>query len=249
MKRYEKNNAMRLVALYIVACAGYMIWVHFFSIPVHLGVDEQLYISMAKSFHYSGHFAENGQVLNYSCYFYSILISLAYFFYSPEKIVFLFRCIGTVCMLSSIFPVYLLAKEIFGQSRTIWGITLISVIIPSMSDVAYCMQETLAYPIALWIMLCIYRETKREDEVHLSYDSILIMILGAVGYFVKTYLIFIPVSYLIYVLLQMVLQRDKHAVRKPVFLTVIFLISYFAGKAGLIGINGGLKGVNQIESV
>jgi len=76
----------------------------------------------------------------------------------------------------------------------IWGITLVSAIIPSMSDIAYCMQETLAYPIALWIMLCIYRETKREDEVHLSYDSILIMILGAIGYFVKTYLIFIPVS-------------------------------------------------------
>jgi len=243
--RSRLNNGIKLMAIYVLACTGYIFWNRFFTIPVHLGVDEQLYISMAKSFHYTGHFAENGQILNYSCYFYSILISLAYFFYSPEKIVFLFRCIGVVCMLSSIFPVYLLAKQIFGQSRMIWGITLVSAIIPSMSDIAYCMQETLAYPIALWIMLCIYRETKREDEVHLSYDSILIMILGAIGYFVKTYLIFIPVSYLIYVLLQMALQRNKHAVRKLLFPAVTFLICYLVGKVGLIVINGGISGVNH----
>ena len=36
-----------------------------------------------------------------------MLLSLAYYFAGPEDIMFFFRMIGTVVMLSSVFPVYL----------------------------------------------------------------------------------------------------------------------------------------------
>ena len=248
MKKAGQSEAVRLVVFYILVCITYIIWVRFFTIPVHLGVDEELYISMAKSFHYAGNFSENGQLLNYSCYFYSMLISLAYYFYSPENIVFLFRCIGIVCMISTLFPVYLLAKEIFGQSRKVWIITAISVIIPSMSDVAYCMQETLAYPLMLWIFYLVYRECRRSMVTHITRDSMLIAVLAALSYFVKTYLIIIPVAYCFFILIVEIRTKKKSGYKKMAFFSVIYFLIYTIGNCGLLYINNGMVGTNHYAS-
>ena len=43
-----------------------------------------------------------------------------------------------------------------------------------------------------------------------------LIFIGAVGYFIKTYLIFIPVSYLIYILFQIISQKKKQAI-SPAF--------------------------------
>ena len=63
---------------------------------------------------------------------------------------------------------------------------LATVLTPSMADTAYCMQETLAYPIALWIFYLILRESEQQD--HAMRYSVLIGILCVAAYFVKTYL-------------------------------------------------------------
>ena len=89
-----------MIGVYLLAVMGYTLWVSNFTIPVHIKVDEELYISMARSFHYEGVFSENGVRLNYSCILYSMLISLAYYFCTPENIIFGMRVIGVCTMLS-----------------------------------------------------------------------------------------------------------------------------------------------------
>lgn len=90
------KNAAKLLGLYILGVIGYAFFVSRFTIPVHLTVDEELYISMARSFHYQGHFSQGGTLLDYTCVLYSMLLSLAYYFAGPEDIMFFFRMIGTV---------------------------------------------------------------------------------------------------------------------------------------------------------
>ena len=43
-----------LTIIFVIVVVGYGVFVTLFSSPVHVGVDEELYISMARTFHYEG---------------------------------------------------------------------------------------------------------------------------------------------------------------------------------------------------
>lgn len=73
-------NIKRIVLLYIVFVCLYGGFASFYTSTVHIDVDEELYLEMARSFHYESQFALGGEIVNYSCILYSMLISLAYFF-------------------------------------------------------------------------------------------------------------------------------------------------------------------------
>lgn len=75
--------------LFLTGVIFYTVWVSLFTSTVHIEVDEELYVTLAKSFHYLGRFEKNGQILDYSCVLYSMLLSLAYYCYTPESILFL----------------------------------------------------------------------------------------------------------------------------------------------------------------
>lgn len=181
----------KVILLYMGFVFLYGIIVSFFTSTVHIDVDEELYLEMARSFHYEGRFALGGEILNYSCILYSMLISLAYFFYTPENILLLMRLIGVVTMTSAIFPIWLIAKKILKDDNAALKITVFSMLLPFMFDSAYIMQEVLAYPLflwTLWFLLCAV-----EKETNLSY--FLSALLGALCFFTKTYLFFIPIVF------------------------------------------------------
>ncbi len=181
----------KVILLYIVFVCLYSVIVSFFTSTVHIDVDEELYLQMARSFHYEGRFALGGRIVNYSCILYSMLISLAYFFYSPENILLLMRLIGVVTMTSAIFPIWLIAKKILKDDNAALKITFFSMFLPFMFDSAYIMQEVLAYPLflwAVWFLLC-----AEEKDNYLSY--FLSALFGALCFFTKTYLFFIPIVF------------------------------------------------------
>lgn len=181
----------KIILLYLVFVCLYSVIVSFFTSTVHIDVDEELYLEMARSFHYEGRFALGGEIVNYSCILYSMLISLAYFFYSPENILLLMRLIGVVTMTSAIFPIWLIAKKILNDDNTALKITILSMLLPFMFDSAYMMQEVLAYPLflwALWFLLCAV-----EKDTYPAY--FLSALFGALCFFTKTYLFFIPIVF------------------------------------------------------
>lgn len=181
----------KIILLYIVFVCLYGVIVSFFTSTVHIDVDEELYLEMARSFHYEGRFALGGEIVNYSCILYSLLISLAYFFYSPENILLLMRLIGVATMTSAIFPIWLIAKKILNDDSAALKITIFSMLLPFMFDSAYIMQEVLAYPLflwALWFLLCV-----AEKDTYPAY--ILSALFGGLCFFTKTYLFFIPIVF------------------------------------------------------
>ena len=117
---------------------------------MHIDVDEELYVALARSFHYSGRFEYGSQLMDYNCVLYSMIISIAYFFYTPQNILFIMRMMGVIIMCSAVFPIYCLAKDILQDSKKAVLLSGFLMIMPYMFDCAYIMQEVLSYPFFLW---------------------------------------------------------------------------------------------------
>lgn len=223
----------------------YGIYVSFFTSTVHVDVDEELYIGLARSFHYQGRFKMGGQLLNYSCVLYSMLISVAYFFYSPEHILFFMRLIGVLVMCSAIFPIWLLAVRILGDNKKAFSITAFMLFMPYMLDCGYLMQEVLAYPLFLWTVYlgyCCMGEKNKND-----YHLYLCASLSAACYFTKTYLFFIPIVVNIYSLYGFLKEKNKRKVilKKTIKYDVVYLLMVGMMYFMIYVINGWESGVNH----
>lgn len=241
MRNSSKNR--QVVWMFFLAVLVYGIYVSFFTSTVHIEVDEELYLELAKSFHYEHRFVVNGRVVNYSCVLYSLLISLAYYVYSPERILLLIRLIGVVCMCSGIFPIWKLSKKVLGDEKKAFFISGLSMIMPYMFDSAYVMQEVLSYPLFLWsvyFLYCVYEEKKTKDIMLLAVFSVLC-------FFSKTYLFCIPLVVGLYWVFLLFTANEKE------YLTIG--LKYAGCYAGLFGlfylgiawINGG-EGSNHYAS-
>ncbi len=191
----NRREFYKISGMFLLGLAVYGTIIAFFTSTVYVTADEELYVALAKSFHYTGSFEVNGKMANYNCVLYSILISLAYYFYSPESILFFMRFIGVICMCSAIFPIWLLARRMLKNEKEIVFISGLSMLMPYMFDCAYLIQEVLSYPLFLWTIYFLF----------LAYEQLIIpkgykpFILGAVfsvfSFFTKTYLFFIPVVF------------------------------------------------------
>lgn len=165
---------------------------------------------------------------------------------------FFFRMIGTVVMLSSVFPVYLLAKRMLGpggrDGKTIWIVTALTLFLPAMTNAAYCMQEVLVYPIFLWTAYFVYREIQEGRVLRISGDMALIAALAAVGYFAKTMFLFLPLLYCACMIWEACRQRCIAVWKKLALFSGIWAILYAIGKGGILWINGGIAGSNHYSA-
>lgn len=246
-ERFKINSYVKIFIIYFIAVLGYMVFVRCFSIPVHIGVDEELYISMAKSFHYKGNFAKGGEILDYTCVLYSILLSVAFFFYSPENIMFIFRFIGVSVMLTSVFPIYMLSKKILKNEQKALAITIFACILPSMMNTVYCMQEVLNYPLFLWLVYLIYTEIDYDIVDRFTVQTVGIAVLSALCYFTKTYMVFIPIVYGALLVFENITERKK--IWKKIFLfELIYMLLIFTGNKIILNLNDGIVGKNHYSS-
>ena len=237
--------------LFFIGIIIYTIWISLFTSTVHIDVDEELYVTLAKSFHYLGRFEKNGQLLDYSCVFYSMLLSLAYYFYTPESILFLMRFIGVICMCSSVFPIYLLSKDILMDENMAVRITALFLIMPYMADCAYMMQEVLCYPLFCWLLFFVYHFFEQVGSRTGYKWCILAAIFSAILFFVKTYTFFIPIT-LNLSLLTMWMRAEGEKKKRVIWSVLIYDILYMfllvAFYFMIFAINGFEKGVNHYSS-
>lgn len=251
LKKMELFQQKNIKWLFLIGTIFYAVWVSLFTSTVHVEVDEELYVTLAKSFHYLGRFEKNGQILDYSCVFYSMLLSLVYYFYTPESILFLMRFIGVLCMCSSVFPIYFLAKAVLKDENTAVKIAALFLLMPYMADCAYMMQEVLCYPLFCWLLLFLYYFFEQAGKKWGYKWSVLAAFFSASLFFVKTYTFFIPITLNITFLT--VWLRAESEKRKRMALSVliydILYLSLFAGFYFLIYVvNGFEKGVNHYSS-
>lgn len=242
------SEKRKIALLFVSAVIIYGIIISFFTSTVHIDVDEELYVALAKSFHYNGKFEYGNQLLDYSCVLYSMLISLAYFFYSPITIVFFMRMIGVITMCSSIFPIYLLAKDGLADGKKAVALSAFSMILPYMFDSAYLMQEVLSYPLFMWTLYFLYQTYETENRRKKS-SLILGAVFSVLCVFTKTYMFFIPITLNICSLYYVLKGKNvKEYLRKTAVYDGIYLL-FFAGMYFMIYIiNGFEKGNNHYSS-
>lgn len=201
----SRTDLKKIIGWYVAFAIIYGFVVAGFTSTVHMNVDEELYLSMARSFHYNGCFEAAGTKVSYSCVLYSMLISLAYYLYTPETILFVMRFIGVITMTSSIFPIWLLTKKILKNDRLSLRVTVLSMLFPFMFDTAYIMQEVLAYPLFLWLavlLLYAYEEKKMRYFILSALFSVLC-------FFTKTYFFFVPITVNIVQFLETIFSNRK----------------------------------------
>lgn len=239
----EKHTKLVLVVLFIIGVLIYGALSYKMKVAVYQDVDEELYISMARTFHYDGNFAKNYEVLNYNCVIYSMIISVAYFFYSAKHILFLMRMIGVLLMLSSIFPIYLLSKEVLKSKKKALAVAVVSLLIPELTSTLYLIQEVLCYPVFLWIAYLAYLKfTKEKNKI----IDILLIVLLALIFFIKSYAIVFAGAYFLTLCLIQVKKKDYKAIGKVILQGVACLAIIILGIVLIRIFNG--EGVNHYSS-
>jgi len=220
----EQHSKIVLIILFIVGVLIYSFFIRKVTSIAFLGVDEELYISMARTFFQDGVFAKGYEVLNYNCVIYSVLISIVYFFYSAKNVLFLMRTIGLILMVSGIFPIYLLSKEVLNSKIKALGIALLWLILPEMGLSSYVIQEVLLYPVFLWTTYLVYLKFTGERS---KIADLGIILLFVIMFFIKSFTISFAIAYF----LALFICTGKKNIKRTILQGIIFLgivaIGYF----------------------
>ena len=243
----EKHTKLCVIFIFLFAVLFYGIIASRMTNAMFLKNDEELYVNMARAFFFEHDFSRGYEIINYSCVLYPIIISLAYFLYSPENITFLMRMIGIILVVSSIFPAYLLSKEILKSKTRAMIIAAITVILPEMISGMYLIQENLSYPLFLWLSYFTYAKLQRKDEKTTKQD-ITIIILFVLLFFTKSYTIVFPMAYFLFFFIEAVREKKYKSIRKIIIQGLIFAILVLLGLLAIYAINNFSEGTNHYET-
>ena len=125
-------------------------------------------------------------------------------------------------MMSSVFPIYLLGNEMLKDKRKAIVISLFSLLIPELTLSFYLVQEVLCYPISLWIIYLVYLKLTKEEKPVIN---IILPILFAVIYFVKSYAIVFGLGYFITLTAIALKEKKYKEIKKIVFEFLLFAIT------------------------
>lgn len=251
MKKFiEENTILVLILIFCIGITIYGIIASQMTSPAYLGVDEELYVSMARSFFYDNNFSQDGQILSYKCVLYSIVISIAYAFGTSGNIVFFMRMIGVILMVSSIFPTYLIAKEVLKDKTKATACGIFSLILPGFALTLYLVQEVLCYPVFLWIAYLIYIKFEKDKN---GIIDIVISTVFALIYFIKSYTVIFGISYYLTLLLIAIKNKQYKNIKKILLYGSIFVLIIAVLSVCIYAINDFQYGYNhysgQIKSI
>lgn len=236
----------KLILIYVAIACFLIFLASRMGLPFYKGIDEELYLNMAKSFWQNFSFSRDGVLVFYSCVLYSICLSIAY--WMPfSNVWFVMRVLNVLIMCTAIFPSYLLADKILKNSRIALIIGALSILIPDMLYTSYFFQENLAYPLCVWtfyMIYCVFQETESVSWPKL----ILLNILFAALFFSKSYLIVIPAAFYGCIVVMYILRLENRNIKiwlKSILLFIAFILFFeFVIKA----CNGFAEGYDHYSS-
>lgn len=236
MAKFSDNK--KVILIYFVAVLVYICIALFMKPAVHLKVDEDLYLSMAKAFHQGKGFMSHGEITDYSCVLYSMVISLAYFFYKPSSILFTIRVINVFVMCSAAFPVYFISRKLLKDKYVIYAV-IFSLLIPDMIDTMYIMQENLYYPVAMWTFYFLIKDLDEGSNIN-KYS-----IAGIVGlcltYMSKT----VGLAFFVAYIVSLIIIWKKSCIKKVLFSGIVYLVLLKLNDLFIYAANGFVNGNNH----
>lgn len=100
--------------------------------------------------------------------------------------------IGVILIVSSVFPIYLLSKQILKDKWKALTVSLVSLLIPEFTLSFYLIQEVLCYPVFLWTCYLVYLKFGKEKNIWVDIGLILLL---ALIFFIKSYAIVFAAAY------------------------------------------------------
>ncbi len=153
-----------LVILYILGVSVRFVLSFFFRSGPTLTIDESLYISLAQSLAAGEGIAYRSQPIPYMYIFYPLLLIPVYFLRLPFD---LYRCVqflNALLISSSVFPVYLFAKDFTSSRRKALLASLLVLIMPDFQMSGYLMAESVVWPLSLWLIFFSFRLFLLEEN-------------------------------------------------------------------------------------
>ncbi|MFA5835580.1 MAG: hypothetical protein WC837_01370 [Bellilinea sp.] len=185
-KRFDECKAIWLLLIIF----GLSILSKIFIIPL-LGAiwfpysDEHLYIELAKSIYYHHQVFSNAlpNIRQFNEILFPLVISPLYVFYSPDRILTIFRVFGLIAMSSAVFPAYQLGLAVLSSKKQAVLVAFFSVLIPEMTLAFSVIQEVIYYPLFLFTIYIIYKKISgvNVSSVFLGFLLFLLWVCKAAG--------------------------------------------------------------------
>ena len=146
-----------LPVLYLLSVSARFILSCLFRHGPSVTIDESLYINIAKSLAVGEGIAYRAQPIPYMYIFYPLLLVPVYLFPLPFDLYRVVQLYNAVLICSSVFPVYLFARDFSGSRRKALLASSLTLLLPDMQMAGFLMTESVIWPLSLWTIFFAYR--------------------------------------------------------------------------------------------
>ena len=156
--------AVVLPLLFFLSVAVRFLLAYFFRHGPSVTIDESLYINIAKSLAAGEGIAYRAQPVPYLYILYPLLLTPLYLFPLPFDLYRVIQLYNAILVSTSVFPVYLFAKDFSGSKKKALLASLFTLLMPDIQMAGFLMTESLIWPLSLWIIFFAYRLYSAEDQ-------------------------------------------------------------------------------------
>ena len=228
-KRTVWRDGMILLCVFLAATALHGL-VGGFAKQLTIYRDEWLYASMADSLQAGRGITVQGASIAFQKVGYSLFLVPFFGIRDPELRLRLISWLNSALVMSAIFPVWLIGKELGLRKSWRWVITAAACFLPETLITATFMAENLYWPLVFWcVWLWLLNERKSRWQL-----AILGGTLGCFTYLVKEAFLAVAAAFII---LQVVrILRDRKANRRFDRKQLLCLLLYIVTLFGLIAV-------------
>lgn len=166
---YTHHPQKILFAFYVISIViRFLLSLVFRHVPT-IFIDESLYTNIAKSLAAGNGITYRLQPVAYPYIFYPVLLAPLYWFPLPFDLYRVIQFYNAVLICSSVFPVYLFAKDFTGGDiKKALISSVFTLVLPDMMMSSFLMAESAIWPLSLWLIFFAYR-LFITDNKHIPY--------------------------------------------------------------------------------
>ena len=251
-RKNNLRNGKSSWLIYLMVMYGAIVLVRFLlammttSYP-KVGIDEFLYYSLGRSIATEGKLLFRGQSADYAYLVYPLLLSPIYLLFGEGAPFYrLIQLWNIIMMSSSIFPLYFLGRQMFGNEKKAFIFAGISMLLPDFMLGNLIFSEVILYPLFFCLMYCVFRYFERDDHRYLLWAGIL----GGLLYSTKPGSVVPAAVFLLVAVIRLMIRKKPKELTWVAAGILIFIATagtLFALGRYIFGYDGGLFSVYEIQ--
>ena len=233
-----------LLIIYLLSIAVRFSLAFLFRHGPTMQIDESLYINIAKSLAAGEGIAYRSQPIPYMYIFYPIVLAPLYLFPLPFDLYRVVQLYNAVLISTSIFPVYLFAKDFSGSRKKALLASALTLLMPDMQLAGFQMAESVVWPLSLCLIFFSCRLFLSDDKKILY--GVLTGLLSALLFWTKPGAIAMGLVLLLSALFlpeDTEFRKRRHAALTGLIVCVSLIVSFYALYVFVFGYNFSLLGL------